>query len=81
MKVMLVIPKQYYMVFLGHSARLWPEYRTLKSGILVNDETGQQVQILCDSKRLRLIMNFARRVCSDVIPHIRQIDDWDSIEV
>jgi hypothetical protein len=76
MKVMLVIPKHYYRVLLGHCAMLWPEYRALKSGILVDHETGPQIQILCDAQRLQLIMNFAGRVCSEAIPHIRQISDW-----
>lgn len=76
MRVMLVIPKQYYRVLLGHCAVLWPEYRALKSGILVDNKAGQEVQILCDSQRLQLIMNFAGRVCSEAIPHIRQINNW-----
>lgn len=76
MKVMLVIPKRYYAVLLGHCAMLWPEYRALQSGILVSDESGQHVQILCNPQRLKLLMNLADRVCSEAIPHMRQIIDW-----
>ena len=76
MKVMLVIPKRYYGVLLRHCAVLWPEYRALQSGIVVSDESGQQVQILCDPQRLKLLMNLASRVCAEAIPHMRQIVDW-----
>jgi hypothetical protein len=76
MKVMLVIPMPYYSALIAGCAVLWPEYRMLKNGIVVHSEIlGDQLQILCDSHRVQLIMNLAARVCSEAIPHIQQIVD------
>jgi len=70
---MIVIPMQHYKALLRHCAVLWPEYHALKNGIVVRKDAGDEIQILCDPERVQLIMNFAGRVYSEAIPHIRQI--------
>jgi hypothetical protein len=77
MKILLVIPKLYYKMLLDRSAMLWPEYRALKNGILMRNDTGQEeIHIVCDSHSVQLILNFAGRVCSEAIPHIQQFGNW-----
>ena len=70
---MLIIPTEYYRKLIGQCAVLWPEYRLLKNGILVHGEAGDEIQLLCDSDRVKLIMNLADRVCAEAVPHIKEI--------
>ncbi len=63
-KVMLAIPMLYYQTVLARSAVLWPEYRALKNGIINRDANGNEiVEILCDPQRVKLIFDFANRIC------------------
>jgi hypothetical protein len=76
MKQMLVIPARYHKLLIAHCAVLWPEYRALKNGIIVQKPTGDEIHILCDPARVDLIMNLAQRTCAEVIPHIQRVADW-----
>lgn len=72
-KELLTIPQHYYQRLLASCAVLWPEYRTLKNGIVVHDSAGREhVQILCNPAQTQLIINFAQRTCAEAIPHIRR---------
>jgi len=78
MWTMLVIPAVYYKELLSNCATLWPEYRALKNGLIVRDNRGEQIEILCDPERAKLILNFAVRTCAHAVPHIRQIPESDA---
>jgi hypothetical protein len=49
MKILLIIPMEWYGTLLSNCTVKLPEYRVLKNGILVlGGETGDRIEVLCD---------------------------------
>ena len=75
-KIMVVIPLRPYKVWIARCEPQSPQYRHLTNGIIVRRADGQEeVQILCDEKRARDILDYAARVCPEVAPFITRITD------
>ena len=74
MKIMVVIPMKPYRFWLARCEPTRAEYLWLKNGIIARNGDGrEEVQILCDNERAKLIMDYAARACPEVLPYIQRI--------
>lgn len=74
MQILVVIPIKPYEAWVAMCDPKRPEYLWLKNGIITRSGNGRrEVQIPCDAKRAKQIMEYAARACPEVAPFIKRI--------
>jgi hypothetical protein len=69
MEIMVVIPIKPYEAWISMCDPKRPEYLWLKNGIIARSRYGRrEVQIPCNAKREKEIMEYAARACPEVVP-------------
>lgn len=74
METTITIPLESYNLWLNRCADGSQEYVLLKNGVIDRDAQGRKhVQILCDAKTAKVLMECAERLCPEVVKQIQQI--------